>query len=81
MRDSRAFSDFAYLPAFVIETAYSNGGLEITDIGRFIEFKVVQCRLSIFSELERGAIGEADLHETAITGQQDIAAINRIPST
>ena len=77
----RALCDLANLAAFVVETADSNRRLEIPNIGGLIKFKVVQGSLTIFSELERGAIGEADLHETAITGQQDITAINRIPST
>ena len=77
----RALCDLANLAAFVIETADSNRGLEIPNIGGLIEFKVVQCRFTIFPELKRGAVGEADFHETAITSQQDITAIDRVSST
>ena len=77
----RALCDLANLAAFVVETADSNRGLEIPNIGGLIEFKVVQRRFTIFSELERGAVCKADFHETAITGQQDITAIDGVPST
>ena len=79
MRFCRALCDLANLAAFVVETAYSNRSLEISNIGGLIEFKVVQRRFTIFPELESGAVGKADFYETAITGQQDITAINSIP--
>ena len=81
MRFCRTLCDLANLAAFVVETADSNRRLEIPNIGGLIEFKVVQRRFTIFPELESGAVSKADFHETAITGQQDIAAINGIPST